>query len=216
MERRATLTVVAIATAALIACGSTTSTSTETPRALDLVVDSEPPPDAAPSPDASPPAPPSVTVAQLADTMRSVGAEPVIAGLAELGLTVRCPTEGWEPGRAGVRESAKCPAGPVLLGDIEGTLDVWVSRRIEDGSAPGATISVTATRERDYGREEWKRRVSALLLEARNAVDEISAINEEPLPYFVELGGKVRAHIMDEKGEPLRLVVQRYSRPLLR
>lgn len=212
MERWATLAVAIVATT-VIACGSTTSTSTQAPRTRDPAVTSEQAPDepAALPPDASPPAPPSVTLAELAATMKSTGSDGVIAGLADLGLTVRCPTEGWKRGRAGVRETARCPAGAVQLGDVQGTLDVWVSRRIEDGSAPGASISVTATGER----EQWARSVRALLLQERNAADEISALNDEPLPYFVGLGGRVRAYIMDKTDEPLRLVLKRHSPALL-
>lgn len=211
MGRCASAAAIAIA-AALIACGSTTSTSAEAPRTRDTADISERPPDEpAASRDASPPAPPSVTFAALVEAMESANPDDVIAGLGDLGLTVQCPRSGWKPVGSGVVETASCPGGALRLGDVGGTLEVEVTRRIDDPSVATAKIVVTATGER----EEWARRVRAMLLAARNAFDEISA--DEPLPYLVPVGGPVTAHVRDETGEPLRLVLApRPSRGLLR
>ncbi len=206
MGRGVTLAVVAIAAATLVACGSTTSTSAETPPERDTAEGPELAPDepVAP-PDASPPAPPSVTLLALADTMKSTGADDVIAALGDLGLTVRCPTSGWKADRARILETASCPVGPIRLGDVDGVMEVVVERRIDNASASGATIIITAVGER----AEWERRVRAMLLQARNARDEIEAIAEKPLQQIVALGW-ARARFQDETGEPLRLLIRRF------
>jgi hypothetical protein len=208
MGGSATPVIAAMAATALIACGSTTTTSAEPPRGHDTATVAEPAPDepVAP-PDASPPAAPSVTLAALADAMKPTSAYDVIDGLGELGLTAQCPTEGWTTGPAGALETASCPAGPVQLGDVHGVLEVVVSRRIDDASTAAATVIITATGDRD----EWRRRARVMLLRARNAVDEVAAVAGEPLPHFVPLGGQVRAHFRDDNGEPLRLVLARHS-----
>jgi hypothetical protein len=153
-----------------------------------------------------------LTLAELADAIKPAGAAEVIAGLGELGLPVQCPKEGWEPGPAKLVESASCPAGPVRLGDLSGTLAVIVTRRIDDASAASVMLVVTAIGEP----EQWKRRVRVILLQARNAADHVSAVANEPLPFFVPLGPEVQAHISDDSSEPLCLVIGRTSRGLLR
>lgn len=232
MERCASRAALAITAVALLACGSTTSTGADTPKRRDTVeVSQEPPPDAhaTPSLDASPPA---VPLAELLGAMKitdgeSLEANDVIARLAELGLTVRCPTEGWKLGPYDASETAHCPGGPVQLSDVRGTLDIRVARRIDDDSFGATHIIVTGSGES----AEWASRALSMLREARKVASIrpyttktvngqktifIEEDGELDLATPYEVGDGVSAAVYDETGAPPRLELWSTTEPGLR
>ncbi len=149
-----------------------------------------------------------------------IHADDVIARLAELGLSVRCPTDGWKLDPSEGHETMRCPGGPVQLSDVAGTLDIRVARTTGDDSVWATHIVVTATGES----AEWARRVLSMLRDQRNSegirsyttkiVDgqKIYVIDgdsdlDPATPY--QVGGGVSAAVHDETGEPARLELWR-------
>ena len=85
----------------------------------------------------------------------------MISSLGGQGISVYCPSSGWEPTATGERESAPCPAGRVALGELTAALTMVVTRQIDDPSIAVAVLMLSA--ESDSG--AWSGKMRNMLAE---------------------------------------------------